>query len=622
MANPQDELSALREQLATLTSRVYKLEQALSARQPEPQALATPRVPPASVVQPATPPAARNALLPKIPPPPPPMPPAPKIAPLHHAGDNELEGKIGRVWLNRIGIAAVLIGVSYGLKYAFDVGLVGPAGRIIIGLAAGIAVVVWSELFRSRGYLPFSWSLKAVGIGTIYLSLWAAFQVYHLVPIELAFGAMLLVTAFTIILALTQDAEILAAYALVGGFSTPLLLSTGKNAEIFLFSYTALLDIAMLVMVFFKPWRRLLTGSFIGTVLLYVGWYSEFYTDPQRQVTVFFTLLLGAIFAAVPLVTPLTPSRWHSGAPITLTILPLVNAAAVFLALFAMYERERVTLTWYALGLAAGYLILSSQFKRRLGSDAATVKLVNMLHLAIAIAFITIAIPLKLDEHWITIGWLIESAALLYISVKTKTDFLRFFAGATLALGIVRLLMIDNFSVQTLVFNARFATYLVAIAILAGIVAAGDHYASEAERPLVRVAAVILNLLALRALTLEAGGYFDRQIAHTYPRNTAQYQMNQQLAFARDLSYSVIWLVYGAGLMLFGFWKQSSFVRWQALVLMAVTIGKVFIYDTWNLEQGYRVLSFIALGVVLMGLSYIYHRDWLRLSRRSRPETA
>jgi uncharacterized membrane protein len=63
-------------------------------------------------------------------------------------------------------------------------------------------------------------------------------------------------------------------------------------------------------------------------------------------------------------------------------------------------------------------------------------------------------------------------------------------------------------------------------------------------------------------------------------------------------------------------------VRWQALVLMAVTIGKVFIYDTWNLEQGYRVLSFIALGVVLMGLSYIYHRDWLRLSRRSRPETA
>ncbi|HYX53328.1 MAG TPA: DUF2339 domain-containing protein, partial [Candidatus Limnocylindrales bacterium] len=341
------------------------------------------------------------------------------------------------------------------------------------------------------------------------------------------------------------------------------------------------------------------------------------YTSPQRQVTVLFTLVFGAIFAAVPLVTPLTPSRWHTGASVTLTLLPLVNAAAVFLALFSMYEREHETLTWYALGLGAAYLLLSSRFKRRVGSDPGTVKLVNMLHVAIAIAFITIAIPLKLDEHWITIGWLIESAVLLYVSIKTKTDFLRWFAGATLALGVLRLLAIDNFHVDTLVFNARFATYLVAIAILAGIVWAGDRYASEAELPVVRVAAVILNLLALRALTLEAGGYFDRQATPIYTRNTTQYQLNQQLAFARDLSYSVIWLVYGAGLMLFGFWKQSAFVRWQALVLIAVTIGKVFIYDTWNLDQGYRVLSFIALGVVLMGVSYVYHRDWLRLSRRA-----
>jgi uncharacterized membrane protein len=68
--------------------------------------------------------------------------------------------------------------------------------------------------------------------------------------------------------------------------------------------------------------------------------------------------------------------------------------------------------------------------------------------------------------------------------------------------------------------------------------------------------------------------------------------------------------------MAVGFWKRLGFLRWQALVLMAFTIGKVFTYDTWNLQKGYRILSFIALGVVLMGISYAYQKDWLKLSPR------
>jgi uncharacterized membrane protein len=76
--------------------------------------------------------------------------------------------------------------------------------------------------------------------------------------------------------------------------------------------------------------------------------------------------------------------------------------------------------------------------------------------------------------------------------------------------------------------------------------------------------------------------------------------------------------------MMFGFRKRSAFVRWQALVLIAFTIGKVFLFDVSELQQGYRILSFIALGAVLMGISYIYHRDWLKLTPRgqSRPTQA
>jgi uncharacterized membrane protein len=540
------------------------------------------------------------------------QPPLFSIATREREEDEELEGQIGKLWLNRIGIIAILTGVSYFIKYAFDSGWIGPAGRIALGLLSGIALVLWSERFRARGHAPFSYSLKAAGIGILYLSLWGAFQVYHLVPSAAAFVAMIVVTASTIILAFTQDAEILAAFALLGGFSTPVLLSTGQNHEVVLFSYVALLDLAMLALVIFKPWRRLLVGSFAGTVILYIGWFSEYYTKDERVTTTLFTLVFAAIFAAVPLLTPLTPSRRYSGFSVTLMLLPLVNAAATFLALNAMYENA--TLTWFALALAAAYLVLSSQFKRRVGSDPDLAKTINMLHIAIAIAFITIAVPLKLNSHWITLGWLIESAALLYVSARTQTNFLRYFAAATLTLGIVRLLVIDNFNVQTLIFNARFGTYLVAIAILGGIVAAAGRTAVDRERPVIRFACIALNLLALIALTLEASDYFTRQMTATYLVHRGTSSAWQELELARRFSYSVIWLAYGAGLMLFGFRQRSSFLRWQALVLIAFTIAKVFLFDVSQLQQGYRIVSFIALGAVLMGLSYVYHRDWLKLA--------
>ena len=351
--------------------------------------------------------------------------------------------------------------------------------------------------------------------------------------------------------------------------------------------------------------------SSIGTAILYLGWFAEYYSKDQRLVTTLFTLIFAAIFAAIPLLTALTGSRWHAGVSITLPLLPLVNAGAVFLCLNAMYDNE--TLTWFALGLAAAYLVLSSRFKRRVGSQPDVVEIINLLHVAIALAFITIAIPLKLNSHWITLGWLVESAVLLYISVRTKTNFLRYFAAVTLSLGIVRLLVWDNFRVTRLIFNARFATYLVAIAILAGIVAAANRFAREQELPAVRLASILLNLLALIALTLEASGFFQRQIGQLRQAHDQTAATFHQINLARNFSYSLIWLAYGAGLMMFGFQRRSALVRWQALVLIAFTIGKVFLYDVSELQQGYRIVSFIALGAVLMGISYIYHRDWLRL---------
>ncbi len=619
MSTPQNEIDALRAQFAALTARVYQLEQKATlepeARQPVVSQTPTQATAPPLAGTTLTPPHVEDAApgpRPSFQMPPPQRPPTLLSTP--SSADAGFEKQIGQYWLNRIGIVAILIGVSYFLKYAFENNWIGPAGRVAIGLLAGIGLLIWSERFRSRGHELFSYSLKAIGIGTLYLSLWGAFQVYHLIPPAAAFLAMVIVTGATITLAATQNSELLATFALAGGFATPVLLSTGENHEVVLFSYIMLLDLAILAMAVVKPWRRLLWGSAAGTLILYVGWFSDYYSQDERPLTVFFAALFAAIFAAIPLLTPHDRSKRIDGPSITLTLLPLLNAGAFFLALWIMYEPKTAPLTWYALALAAVYLGISSLFGR-LFPDQDT-KLITLLHVAIAVAFITIAIPLKLDAHWITIGWLIESAVLLCIGVRMQTKFLRYLAVAALILGIFRLLVVDDFHTETLVFNPRFATYLVAIAVLGGIVIFGRRYATENEKPFLDVALVALNLLALIALTREAADYYDRQLAASRLGRTG-YAGAAQLRLARDFSYSAIWLVYGAALMAVGFWKRSAFTRWQALFLIAVTIVKVFLYDVSQLEQGYRILSFVALGAVLLAISFIYQRDWLKLSSPS-----
>jgi uncharacterized membrane protein len=72
-------------------------------------------------------------------------------------------------------------------------------------------------------------------------------------------------------------------------------------------------------------------------------------------------------------------------------------------------------------------------------------------------------------------------------------------------------------------------------------------------------------------------------------------------------------MLFGATLLAVGFWRRSAFLRWQGLVLLAVSVGKVFLVDMSALSQGYRILSFLGLGVLLLAVSFVYQRDWLNL---------
>lgn len=617
MDTPQSDLETIRRLLADLTARVYRIErklqmEAVAPVEPRPAVTAGP--PPSKPSESALPasdkPASPSAPVRPVP---------PSFTTATPAQLNaDLESRIGSHWLNRIGIAALLIGISYFLKFAFDNNWIGPAGRVAIGLVAGIAIVLWSERFRSRGYKAFSYSLKAVGFGALYLSLWAAFQRYNLIPNGVAFAMMVVVTASAGAMALAQDAQILAAFAITGAFSTPILLSTGQNREVALFTYVAILDLATLSLVKFKPWRRLLVLNYAGTLLLYIGWYSSFYSRSQIVLTLGFATLFFAVFAVAPLVT-LQPEGETALLASIPAVLAFVNACVYFLQAYAMIsEVNKTYMAWFALALAAIYIFLSRQIHSRVTPGAS--EILHFLHLALAIGFITVAIPIRLDAHWITIGWFVESGVLLWVGNRIRSDFLNVFALAALALGVVRLLLIDNFYTTQLIFNLRMATYGVAVAVLGAVAWYAAKREDDVARTVAAVAQVALNVLALIALSREVTDYYSRQLADLRPsrlRVAFDFRRNQ---IERDFTYSALWMAYGAMLMIVGFLRRTAFVRWQALLLIAATILKVFIYDVSQLDRGYRIVSFIVLGALLLAISFVYQRDWLRLSAKNRTQ--
>jgi len=357
--------------------------------------------------------------------------------------------------------------------------------------------------------------------------------------------------------------------------------------------------------------------SYSGTLLLYIGWYASFYDVSQVRMTVGFATLFFAIFAVAPLLARPAQKGWLSDS--VPPVVAVVNAAGYFLQIYVIFEEIGTRDTaWFALALAALYIFLSRQARGRAVNPEAA-RTVDLLHLALAIGFITVAIPIRLDAHWITIGWFVEVAVLLWVADRIHSELLNIFAIGALLLGVGRLLLIDNFYVTRPIFNARMATYVVAIAVLGAVAWYGSRRKDEAARAVAGVAVVALNLLALIALSREVADYYSRKMTSILPQrqwDPAAWTDWHHLKIARDFTYSALWMAYGAMLMVVGFSRRSAFVRWQALVLIAFTIGKVFLYDVSELDRGFRIVSFIVLGVLLLAISFMYQRDWLKLSSR------
>ena len=538
-----------------------------------------------------------------------------------------LESRIGAQVFNRVGILAVLVGVAWFLKLAMDREWIGPGVRILLGLAVAVALVLWSERFRTRGFPGFAHALKALGTGIAYLCLWASFSLYHLLPASAAFAAMAAVTIANALLAWKQNSELLAAYALIGGLATPALLFTGRSEELFLFLYLLLLDIGAVALVSRRSWPRLVIGAFAGTTI-YLGlwssylqlWWSPGFFPNDPALTGCFLALFFALFTAAPLLALRRTDTEHSASHATLlTRLPQAVAACTLAEAYDLLQVTHSPLPTasVALVLAFCYTCLTWGVRR-----SNSVQRLRATHLTLAAGLFAIAALLHFHGYGLPLCWLAETLALVLWAARPENGPLerplRACAAAMSVDSSAGLLLLDFYDPQShpLPFlNTHFATYLAGLAVFAAAIWFSRSSQSAVPFSLRRItlsswafiggfAIIAFNLVALMAVDLQIDAFWRNHL----PPGFAMHRLGYV-----EFTYSAWYMLYGAALMVAGFRRRSAFLRWQALILLAFSVVKVFLFDTSHLSQGYRVASFLGLGALLLAVSFAYQRDWLAL---------
>ena len=206
---------------------------------------------------------------------------------------------MGLMWMNRIGVLTLIIGVAFVFKYAIDNQYIGETGRVILGVLAGLATLAAGDVLWRREQKVFAQGVCGLGVSILYLSFYATFGFYHLLPQAAAFVLMVLVTAMAGVLALRYNSAAIAALGMLGGYATPLLLSTHHDAPWTFFSYLFLIDLGGVAVARVRRWRSLTLLAFLATSILYTAWYLEWFKPEKQTVATVAALAFYALFAFV-----------------------------------------------------------------------------------------------------------------------------------------------------------------------------------------------------------------------------------------------------------------------------------------------------------------------------------
>ena len=186
----------------------------------------------------------------------------------------DLEKFIGENLANKIGIGVLVLGIGFFVKYAIDQDWINEIGRVFIGIFCGALLLGIAHKMR-KTFVAFSSVLVGGGLAVLYLTIAIAFHDYHIFSQTVAFIIMVVITAFAVVLSLGYNRVELAILAILGGFASPFMASTGEGNYVVLFTYIFVLDVGMLVLAYYKKWNLINIVSYAFTILLFAGWLVE-----------------------------------------------------------------------------------------------------------------------------------------------------------------------------------------------------------------------------------------------------------------------------------------------------------------------------------------------------------
>ncbi|MBF0317770.1 MAG: DUF2339 domain-containing protein [Nitrospirae bacterium] len=512
----------------------------------------------------------------------------------------DFELKFGQKWLLTIGIVTIVFGVAYFLKYSFDRGWVGPAGRVALSYLWAISFLVGGELFRRKGLEIFGLYVIGGGIAVLYFSTFAAFSIYHLFDQVVAFGIMVLITAFATVSALRYDSKWLAVLGLIGGFLTPLLLSTGTDNQIALMTYMTALNLALLMVALYKKWDLLNYLGFVLTYILFTAWVVQHYSVSKFWPTILFLNAFYAIYSMIPFAY-----QFLKSGPGRLRAFYIISPNS-FIAFGFSYPmiKEYASVEWVSvisILYAAVFVAMAAQLLKQ-GKESEKAFIVVIAKAAL---FLIITIPILFSRHWITIFWCAQSVTLFWLALRFDSKALTYSSYALFALAIYKFLSYDYQYAFSLYIDSPYVTTkytnliverYITSALVVGISYVFCHLAKKAmphraitDRTPV-VFAVIGGVMLFIVLNIETSAFFQSYLP--------------QGKFA---AISVLWSAFAAALLIRGFVRNNKAMRHVAFGLFLVTLLKVFLFDMSRFSTPYRIISFIILGLVLVAASYLYH---------------
>lgn len=352
--------------------------------------------------------------------------------------DTDIEKFIGENLANKIGIAVLVLGIAFFIKYAIDKNWINEAGRVIIGLISGSILIGLAHYFRNT-YRSFSSVLVGGGLSVFYFSIAFAFHQYHLIGQLTAFICMVIVSGFAVILSLFYNRQELAILATIGGFITPFLVNTGNENYIALFTYLCILNAGLTALSWFKRWPAINIISLFFTTIIFSGWMVkqliiEDQADFPYKKALLFATIFYLLFVSMNIINSIRLKNKFTS--FDFIILLSIN--------FLYYAGGISILEYWNAGSAKGLftvslglfnLLLTGCFHRKQSVDPNFVSLLTGLSLT----FISLTAPVQFRGNHIVLFWAAESVLLFFLYQRSKIMLLKFAAAVVTAAMLISL---------------------------------------------------------------------------------------------------------------------------------------------------------------------------------------